>query len=128
MTASNGHPADNTRVLVIEDDKNLRDLLQLVLDTGEGIEVETLGDERDAVQVCQRYQPDVVILDLALPYMDSEEVAAQLRSERPDLRIISMSGFDPGDRPWADHQVVKTITLIDDLHRAIGHGERSANV
>lgn len=108
-----------TRVLVIEDDKNLRDLLEMVLDH-DHLQVETLGDERDAVQVCRRYRPDVVVLDVKLPHLSGEKVAAQVRSAQPDVRIISMSGFDRADRPWADEQVVKSVTLLEDLHRALG--------
>ena len=74
-----GHHQDsNTRVLVIEDDHHLRDLLEVVLDLDEEIEVETLGDEREAATVCRRYQPDVVVLDLLLPHLRSEDVAQQL--------------------------------------------------
>ncbi len=120
MTGSRRPSDANTRVLVIEDDPHLRDLLQVVLDLDEDIEVETLGDEREAASVCRRYQPDVVLLDLRLPHVTSEVVAAQVRSARPDVRIISMSGFDRDDRPWVDDQVVKTETLLEDLKNAIG--------
>ena len=113
----------NTRVLVIEDDHNLRHLLEVVLDLEQDIEVETLDDERKAAQVCRRYRPDVVLLDVRLPHLSGERVAADLRSEQPDVRIISMSGFEPANRPWADEQVVKSVTLLEDLHRALG-GER----
>ena len=111
--------SSNTRVLVIEDDHHLRDLLHVVLDLEKNIEVETLDDERKAAEVCRDYRPDVVLLDVRLPYLSGEKVAEQLRSERPDVRIISMSGFERGDRPWADDQVVKSVTLLEDLHRAL---------
>lgn len=111
-----------TRVLVIEDDHHLRDLLEVVLDLDENLEVETLGDERRALETCRRYQPDVVVLDLMLPYVSGDKIAAQLRAERPDVRIISISGLEPTPRPWADEQVVKSTTLVEDLHRALGRG------
>ena len=114
-----GTSSNNTRVLVIEDDHHLRDLLQVVLDLENNIEVETLDDERKAAEVCRDYRPDVVLLDVRLPYLSGEKVAEQLRSERPDVRIISMSGFERGDRPWADDQVVKSVSLLEDLHRAL---------
>jgi len=119
MTAPHARTTPDKRVLVIEDDQHLRALLEFVLDLEEGIDVETLGDERQAVEVCRRYQPDVVVIDLRLPHVSGEEVATQVRSEQPGVRIISMSGFDASDRPWADDQVVKNVSLIEDLNRAI---------
>ncbi len=109
----------NTKVLVIEDDHNLRDMLEVVLELNDNIDVQTLGDERQALQVCKSYDPDVVVLDVRLPHLSGEKVAAQLRTERPDVQIISMSGFEPAERPWADAQVVKTVSFIEDLRRAI---------
>jgi len=126
MTGLAGASDAKTRVLVIEDDHHMRDLLEIVLDLDDGIDVETLGDERQAAGVCRRYQPDVVVLDLRLPHVSSEDVAAQLRSERPGVQIISMSGFDPDDRPWADDQVVKTVTLLEDLKELIGRRRHPA--
>lgn len=116
-----------TRVLVIEDDHHLRDLLQVVLDLEQDVEVETLADERRAVEAYRRYRPDVVVLDLMLPHVSGEEIAAQLRAERSDLRIISISGLEPTSRPWADQQVVKSGTLVEDLHRALAR-ERAPGV
>ena len=119
MKASDTGASSNTRVLVIEDDHHLRDLLQIVLDLEQNIEVETLDDERKALEVCRDYRPDVVLLDVRLPHVSGEKVAEQLRSEQPDVRIISMSGFERAERPWADEQVVKSVTLLEDLHRAL---------
>ena len=113
-----------TRVLVIEDDHHLRDLLEVVLDLEPGIEVETLADERRALEAYRRYQPDVVVLDLMLPHIGGDEIAAQLRAERPEVKIISISGLEPSPRAWADEQVVKCGSMVEDLQRALG-SERS---
>ena len=110
---------DVTRVLVIEDDHHLRDLLEIVLDLEQGVEVATLSDGRQAVEAFRRYQPDVVVLDLMLPHVSGDEVAAQLREESDDVRLISLSGFEPSPRAWADDQVVKCSTMVEDLHRAL---------
>lgn len=108
-----------TRVLVIEDDHHLRDLLEVVLDLEHGVEVATLADERQAVEAYRRWQPDVVVLDLMLPHVSGEEVAAQLKAERADVRIISLSGLEPTSRPWADEQVVKSGSMVEELHAAL---------
>lgn len=117
-----------TRVLVIEDDHHLRDLLEVVLDLEHGVEVATLSDERQAVAAFRRYEPDVVVLDMMLPHVSGEEVAAQLRAEKPDLRIISLSGLEPSPRPWADEQVVKSGTMVEDLHRALARDRAQPRV
>ena len=109
-----------TRVLVIEDDHHLRDLLEVVLDLEQGVEVATLADERQAVAAYRAYRPDVVVLDLMLPHISGEQVAAQLREEEPTVRIISISGLEPSPRPWADAQVVKSSSMVEELHAALG--------
>jgi DNA-binding NarL/FixJ family response regulator len=93
--------------------------LEVVLDLEQGVQVATLADERQAVAACRHYEPDVVVLDLMLPHVSGEEVAAQLRAEKPDVRIISISGLEPSPRPWADEQVVKSGTMVEELHRAL---------
>jgi CheY-like chemotaxis protein len=114
-----------TRVLVIEDDHHLRDLLEVVLDLEQGVEVATLADERQAVAAYRAYQPDVVVLDLMLPHISGDEVAAQLRAEEPGVRIISISGLEPSPRPWADEQVVKSGRMVEELHAALARSRAS---
>lgn len=48
----------------------------------------------EALELAEKVQPDIVMTDIKMPYMDGLELARQLRSLYPDIRIIILSGFD----------------------------------
>ena len=68
------------RVLIIEDEKSLVDVLTYNL-KNEGFEVLSATDGMDGLNQARAYQPDLVILDLMLPVMEGLEVCRQLRSD-----------------------------------------------
>jgi CheY-like chemotaxis protein len=74
----NSHLPFSLRVLVVEDDLDSAQTLALLLKLW-GYEVAVANDGPDALDTAQTFQPDVVFLDLALPGMDGNEVARQLR-------------------------------------------------
>lgn len=66
------------RILVVEDDPALRELLTYNLEQA-GFAVLSAGDGRTALEVAQRDRPDLVVLDLMLPGLDGLEVCRRLR-------------------------------------------------
>jgi DNA-binding response OmpR family regulator len=68
-----------TRVLVVEDDESIRDLVDLVL-TSAGFEVLTASDGAAALQVVGAVHPDLVLLDMRMPVMDGWEFARRYRA------------------------------------------------
>jgi DNA-binding response OmpR family regulator len=68
-----------TTVLIVEDETKLRDLLRSYFER-EGMGVLSAGSGSDAIDLARKGQPDLVILDLGLPDIPGEEVAAELRS------------------------------------------------
>src|SRR4051794_34994518 len=77
------------RVLVVEDDDDIAQVLQRLLRT-EGYEVRTSGDGTVALDEAKQFLPDVVILDLGLPGIDGMEVARELRG-RDDTPILMLT-------------------------------------
>jgi len=71
------------RVLVIEDDKDIADLISLYLNR-DGIETMHRGDGESGLIGVKEFQPDLVVLDINLPGMDGYEV---LQTIRRDLEI-----------------------------------------
>ena len=67
------------RVLVVEDDDGIRDLVDLVL-TSAGYEVLTASDGAAALQVVGTVHPDLVLLDMRMPVMDGWEFARRYRA------------------------------------------------
>ncbi len=66
------------RILVVEDDLDISHMLRLYFDS-QGYEVLTVTRGNDALEVCRRKQPNVVVLDIMLPDMDGYDVCRELR-------------------------------------------------
>jgi CheY-like chemotaxis protein len=78
-------------VLVVEDDPDLRELIQCVLE-GEGIAVETATDGQAAIERVERCHPSLVLLDRELPILDGVAVAARLYATYGEsIRILAMT-------------------------------------
>ncbi|HON11290.1 MAG: response regulator transcription factor [Fibrobacter sp.] len=69
------------KILVIEDDKDIADLVKLVLETTEDFKVETVLDPLLAYQTAKSYNPDAILLDLSMPKMDGWAVFKVIRSD-----------------------------------------------
>jgi DNA-binding response OmpR family regulator len=83
------------RILVVEDDQDIADVLQRSLRM-EGYEVRTAGDGLAALDEAHGFLPDVVILDLGLPRLDGIEVARELRRD-DDVPILMLTARDALD-------------------------------
>ncbi len=70
--------AENDKILIVEDDRNLLDTLKYNL-RREGYEVVTAVDGAEALDVARREKPDLIILDIMLPKMSGFEVCRILR-------------------------------------------------
>lgn len=83
------------QVLIVDDTPDLRLLLQLSLSRYQGVTVVgEAGDGQQGVDLAREYQPDVVLLDLAMPRMDGLQALPLIREVAPDARVIVLSGFD----------------------------------
>jgi len=81
------------RVLVIEDDEEIVDVLRRTL-RAEGYEVRVSEEGAGGVRVSSEFLPDLVILDLGLPDMDGLEVCSLLREENSELPILMLTARD----------------------------------
>ena len=79
------------RVLVIEDNADLRDLIQTYLEE-EGYEVSSAADGRDGLQQQRNAPSEIVVTDIFMPGKEGIETVFDLKREFPDTRIIVMSG------------------------------------
>ena len=80
-------------ILVVDDDQFANALVQFVL-SKEGFEVETLDNPRGALQMIEKREPDLLILDVTMPYIDGFEFSAKLRAEGYETPIIFMTAKD----------------------------------
>lgn len=87
-------PTALPRVLVVDDSEDIRMLLRIRLERSGSYEVVgEAGDGLDAVEQARSLQPDVVLLDIAMPRMDGLEALPLIREAVPDVHVIVLSGF-----------------------------------
>ncbi|MBU1430877.1 sigma-54 dependent transcriptional regulator [Myxococcota bacterium] len=82
--------SDAGKILVIDDEKNIRRTLALVLE-GEGFEVIDAASGEEGLKLAER-RLDAVLLDVSLPGIDGLEVLARLIAADPSLPVIMISG------------------------------------
>ena len=83
------------RILVVEDDKPMRDVLEIALGNG-GFQVVTAADGNEALELAKLIHFDLVITDMIMPGMEGIETIMKLRAMAPKIRIIAISGGPPG--------------------------------
>ena len=82
-------PRVGMRVLVVDDEEDIRVLLRAQLERV-GYEVSgEAGDGEEALALCEADCPDAVILDLLMPRMNGFETIPKLRSKYPDVGIVA---------------------------------------
>jgi two-component system OmpR family response regulator len=81
------------RVLVVDDEESLADLLTLALQY-EGWEVRSAGSGSEAVRIAREFAPDAMLLDLLLPDFDGIEVLRRLRADSCDVPVLFLSARD----------------------------------
>jgi CheY-like chemotaxis protein len=79
------------RILVIDDDANLRGIFAEMLTTA-GYEVVEASDGKEGVRLYRQAPFDLVLTDLLMPEKDGLEVVMELRKDFPEVKIITLSG------------------------------------
>ena len=92
------------RVLIADDDPDARALLTEILDDDPSVDlVGTAKDAEEAIQLAAKVRPDVAILDWHLPEGGGARAARVITEERPEIRVIALTGIDPMQ---ASHEMV----------------------
>lgn len=82
------------RVLVIDDEPDLRELIRELLDDA-GYEVVEAANGREGVARFAEAPTDLVITDIMMPEQDGIQTVIELRRTRPSTKIIAISGGGP---------------------------------
>ncbi len=91
---------DNTRVMLVEDDKALNELLVEELES-EGYEVSACASAEQAIEAMEEFEPDVVVTDLQLPGSDGMALLARLRERHAPPEVLMITAFGTVDRAVA---------------------------
>ncbi len=101
---------DKRRVMLIDDDREILDLLAEWLG-GRGYEVRTLCEVTHAIREAHAFQPHVVVLDGVLRGTTGMAVAERLRAEGIESRIVFLSGLSRSELPSSEVVLEKPIDL-----------------
>ena len=83
----------NERILVVEDEEAIRELIQYNLER-EGFRSTLVGTGEEAIQLAKSDRPDLILLDLMLPGVDGLEVCRAVKRESEDIPIIMLTAKD----------------------------------
>jgi signal transduction histidine kinase/ActR/RegA family two-component response regulator len=90
-------PSRSARILVVDDDFEVRSLLKESLQSL-GHSVTDCADAASAVRLIERERPDLMLVDFAMPVMNGAELAIEARRRWPDLPIVFASGYAEVDQ------------------------------
>lgn len=111
----------SARILVVDDDVALAEMLTMVLE-GEGFDVHHAGDGDEALVMFDRVKPDIVLLDVMLPFKSGIEVCGAIRETSGTPIIMLTARTDTEDivkglEAGADDYVVKPFNPAELLAR-----------
>ena len=109
------------KVLIVEDDSNIAELLHLYLEK-EGFETAVAADGGKGVELFRSFRPDLVLLDIMLPVMDGWSVCRKIREESKTPIIMLTAKGETSDKVsglemGADDYIVKPFEMKEVLAR-----------
>lgn len=103
------------KIMVVDDEKNILKLYEMELQD-EGYTIVTANSGKEALEVFDRENPDIVTLDILMPDMDGIQVLRHLKEKKPTLPVIMLTAYDYRDdfSVWvSDAYVVKSSDLTN---------------
>ncbi len=89
-----GTARPDVRVLICDDYAPMRELLRSIIELQPGVVVAgEAGDGFEAIAEASRLQPEVILLDLAMPRKTGLEALREIRQTAPDSKVVIFSGF-----------------------------------
>ena len=84
------------RVLLVDDEEEVIQVIMKKIDW-EGLGFSVIGYANNgmkALEMVEEFQPDVVMTDIKMPYMDGMELASRVKAEYPATKLLIFTGFD----------------------------------
>lgn len=93
-------------IAVIDDDKLVAISLKTILESTGHITVSDMGSSgSDAIEICRRNMPEVLLMDIRMEGMNGIEAGEQILSEHPDAKILYLTTFSD------DEYIVKALSM-----------------
>jgi DNA-binding response OmpR family regulator len=128
-----------TKILIVDDEVKIREMIMKYA-RHEGFETEEASDGMEAVELCEKNQYDLVVMDIMMPNLDGFSAVKEIKKFRPELPFIMLSalgeeydrihGFDVGVddyvvKPFSSKELMMRIHAI--LKRVNPHGTPGAD-
>jgi two-component system, NarL family, response regulator LiaR len=117
------------RVLLVDDHMVVRSGLSTVLSVFDDLKlVGEAGDGEEAVRLCERLQPDVILMDLLMPKMDGVTAIKSIKARWPQIQIIALTSFKEKEyvegalKAGANGYLLKDVSaeeLVNAIRRAV---------
>lgn len=90
---------NNRKLLIVDDEPIIADGLQMLFEEQKQLKlgVSATCSSMEAMDLFESVRPDVVLLDIQMPGITGLELAGQMRSSRPEVKIIFLTGYDQFD-------------------------------
>ena len=86
------------KVAIADDQRLMRDGLKTILELQDNIEViGTASNGNEAINICQKCTPDVILMDIRMPLMNGVEATKTIKECYPEVKIIVLTTFDDED-------------------------------
>ena len=117
------------RVLLVDDHMVVRSGLSTVLSVYDDLKlVGEAGDGEEAIRLCERLQPDVILMDLLMPKMDGVTAIKTIKARWPQIQIIALTSFKEKEyvegalKAGANGYLLKDVSaeeLVNAVRRAV---------
>lgn len=90
------------RVLIFEDNRNFRESLSLYLASADGLWLSgAFADATEAVKMVKKYQPDVVLMDIQMPYVSGIDAMREIKKINSNTKVLIQTVFEDDDKVFA---------------------------
>ena len=107
------------KLLIADDHLIIRQGLRLILETENDFElIGEASDGKEALNLCKKLKPDVVLMDLRMPNMDGLTAIETLHTEQPQIAIVILTTFNEDELMFRGLQAGARGYLLKDTDRA----------
>lgn len=87
-----------TRIAIVEDNRDLRESLQSMIEAAPGLKFTcSFSNAEDAIRNLPKHNPDVVLMDIHLPFRSGIECTRILKDLCPDIRVLILTVYEDSD-------------------------------
>ena len=105
------------RVMIVDDHLMVRDGLRVFLSVFDDLQVVAeAGDGGQALELCARAHPDVILMDIVIPGMDGPTATQRIRQEYPQIQVIALTSFVEDELVQRALQAGAIGYLLKDVH------------